>query len=613
MKKSLIFVFIFLFGRLVLSQSEAQIQALLRHPKLKIEGVQYRRAVWETQQVREEPYAWPNNGGYVFVYFTNVSEKSQRIRNWVMNREEGSRMRLGHKLAWDRLHQSRIEPGQTSVLEICGLSKDFQPGKPFEFAFIGGDWRPSGGIRTTLQEDLVQISFIHIKPGMKDVEVFVRNAGTQPIVCRDLRFVGKKVAGVHWAAVDLPASGITIARAELSEPLTPGELLIAKLRLADADGERIVFAHRRAHEDFFPIGTWGARREDFQYIRRHHVDTIVKGGRSDDDFYAKEAEQFGFRTMVHSGVYPDVDLLRDLGDHPAVAAWMVQDEPDWNRTPQQIFTAVDMTHQYNSSKPTMITLCRNGKFFEFAFLPDIACQDHYSVTAPTSSIWPHRYGARLEETAYYTRDLKRAAEPKPIWVWSQGLANWDERPKRPVPTPDELAAQLLFNLGRGAKGLLWFTFNVKLGERYPEMHAAMQGWGRVLEMIRGDLLAAEPVSCVRQAPPKLDVAVLAGWDKMFIFLVNLDYQIDDEAYPWTPLQDVRLKLSMPEWIAPKKAVELSPDGVIELPMQFDDDGMTLDVGDVSVGKIVVIDRYKVADDYQKLFEKSRAMEDAVFE
>ncbi len=48
-------------------------------------------------------------------------------------------------------------------------------------------------------------------------------------------------------------------------------------------------------------------------------------------------------------------------------------------------------------------------------------------------------------------------------------------------------------------------------------------------------------------------------------------------------------------------------------MQFDDDGMTLDVGDVSVGKIVVIDRYKVADDYQKLFEKSRAMEDAVFE
>ncbi len=63
------------------------------------------------------------------------------------------------------------------------------------------------------------------------------------------------------------------------------------------------------------------------------------------------------------------------------------------------------------------------------------------------------------------------------------------------------------------------------------MHAAMQGWGRVLEMIRGDLLAAEPVSCVRQAPPKLDVAVLAGWDKMFIFLVNLDYQIDDEAYP----------------------------------------------------------------------------------
>ncbi len=50
---------------------------------------------------------------------------------------------------------------------------------------------------------------------------------------------------------------------------------------------------------------------------------------------------------------------------------MVQDEPDSNRTPQQVAHAVGMTHAYDSRKPTMITLCRMHKYFEYAGLPDI--------------------------------------------------------------------------------------------------------------------------------------------------------------------------------------------------------------------------------------------------
>ena len=87
--------------------------------------------------------------------------------------------------------------------------------------------------------------------------------------------------------------------------------------------------------------------------------------------------------MVHTNVVPRVDVLRDLGGHPAVDCWMIHDEPDWHYTPQMMLAAVQMTRHYNATKPTFITLCRNVKFFEYAFLPDIACQDHYSVTAPS--------------------------------------------------------------------------------------------------------------------------------------------------------------------------------------------------------------------------------------
>jgi len=86
--------------------------------------------------------------------------------------------------------------------------------------------------------------------------------------------------------------------------------------------------------------------------------------------------------MVHTGLLPQVDILRDLENHPAVACWYIHDEPDWLYTPQLVLASHSMTKQYSVKKPTMITLCRNVKFFEYGFLPDIPCHDHYSVTVP---------------------------------------------------------------------------------------------------------------------------------------------------------------------------------------------------------------------------------------
>ena len=92
--------------------------------------------------------------------------------------------------------------------------------------------------------------------------------------------------------------------------------------------------------------------------------------------------------------------------------------------------------------------------------------------------------ARLEETGIYTRDLKIASEPKPIWVWSQGLFDWDERPEQSVPTPEELGVQLVQNIGNGTKGILWFTFREGPGQQFPATKKAIQEWGRVIRLLR---------------------------------------------------------------------------------------------------------------------------------
>jgi len=263
---------------------------------------------------------------------------------------------------------------------------------------------------------------------------------------------------------------------------------------------------------------------------------------------------------------------------------------------------------YDSTLPTFVTLCRNVKFFEYAPIADIPCMDHYCVTAPTSSVWPKRYGTRLEETAYYTRDLKEASEPKPVWVWSQAIADWDQRPKRPVPTPNELAAQLMLNLSRGAKGILWFNFDEEVAQRYPDVLEAMGRWGRVLRMARGDLLAAEPVQAKVEAPEKVDAAALACWDRLVIALTNCDYEIHDEAYPFRPKKDVRCAVKLPPWLEPKAALALDPDGPRPVPFEVDDGRVKVSAGDIEACRLIVLANDPAAEAAYEA-EFARALED----
>ena len=552
-----------------------------------IDYVHYRPVKYETEKVVESQNEKPNKGGLVFVYCRNISDEPVRFRRWYLNRKESISYRLAGEIAWDRLHHEGIAPGQTTVLEISGMTEDFSEGRAFEFAFIGGNWRPCGAIRTTLKKDPVDITFIRVFPGMKQVQVHLSNSGEKDLQLMSVEVPGMTAEKVEWATKTLAASGNSIVNIYLSEPLEPAQLLIIKVGIKNGSQTRSVFAHRRAFEDRFPIGTWGADPDLYAMLRHHHIDTVVQGGRSDDHFYKEIAPMYGFRTMVHTGVYPDVDTLRDLGKHPAVSCWMIQDEPDWNKTSQMIFTSVETTHKYNSTKPTMITFCRNVKFCEYAFIVDIPCQDHYSVTAPSTSTWPERYGTRLEETAYYTRDLKYASYPKPVWVWSQGIFNWDERPKRPVPTPEELAAQLMLNLGRGAKGILWFTFKKNVGEKNPDLRKAIQGWGRVMRLLRDDWLGCEPIDAKVNAPEMIDVAVLAGWDKLIVIVFNQDYQIHDEAYPWNPASNLSVSLDVPPWIRPGALMEVSPEGVSDRGYTISDNRLSIAVDELHVARVYV--------------------------
>lgn len=535
--------------------------------KASIEYVHYRPAEWNTEQVTEYENEFPNEGGLIYIYFrNNQQEDSLDLRYWRANGQDESYWILNHFVSWHRLYRNNIPPGELGVLEINATSKDFAEGERFRFSYVDRSWRPALHYDTTLDVDPVRVSFIRVLPGMKQIEVHVRYTGDDRIAFENLSVNGHTVEQVTWRADKLTEPGHTIARATLAEPLKPSELLVVQLDIREGFSKRTVFAHRRAFEDIFPIGLWNSSQENWEHFNRLHLDTMVGPHRSEHPFYTEAVDKYGFRSMVHTGMPVDVDTLRDLGDNPAVVCWMSRDEPDWSIPPNIMLYADQEIRRWNSTKPHFITLCRNIKFFEYAPIPDIACQDHYAVTAPSSSKWPAPYGTRLEETAYYTEDLKKAAEPKPIWVWTQGIADWDERPKRPVPTSEEAAAQLILNLGRGAKGILWFNWSNERVPEYPDLMATIGGWSRIMKVMREDFLTSEPVDLGAAAPDMVDVATLVNWDKVILCVTNTDYDIDPEAYPFRDKEDFSIAVDLPEWITPAVALQMAPEGIT--PREF---------------------------------------------
>jgi hypothetical protein len=303
-------------------------------------------------------------------------------------------------------------------------------------------------------------------------------------------------------------------------------------------------------------------------------------------------------------------MVRDLSGHSAVACWMLRDEPDWSVDPQVMLFSDQTVRMYDKTIPTFINLCRNAKFFEYAAIPDIAGHDHYCVTAPSSSKWPYPYGTYLEETAYYTADLKYAAEPRPVWVWSQGNHDgWSERPGRPVPTPEELSAQLALNLGRGAKGILWFTYNYEMSQKYPETRESMRGWNRVMSVLRDDFLGAEPVALKTEAPEKIDVAALVSWNNLILCITNLDYRIDPKAYVFHAKRTVKLAVDLPGWIVPVAAARITGNGVSDVAFTSDEGSARVTFNDLKDAAIIVLSNQKqTIVDYRKAFEAVMADE-----
>ena len=568
-------------------------QKLIKHKNdsfISLEYLHYRPVEYETQKVQENENVHPNKGGLIYAYYKNISKQPITLAHWRWNNFDESVWRLDNLICWDRNYGSRINPGQTSVLEINAISEDFAENNDYNFEFISkSTWKSVLNHSGKLIKDEISIPLIRFKKGLRSMDVHIRNSGGEFIKIEEVEIIGKQKLKSNILGRTLSPSGHAIASVDLKRALNESELVIIKIKINEGGEIRSVMAHRRAFVDYFPIGTWGAKPADYLIQRQHHIDTCVEGSDLESEFYKINSGLYGYKSLATIN-YNNTHSLRINGKKNSIACLQLSDEPDWVTHPQQVLLQDSIARNAYPYAPTMTTLCRNVTFFEYAPIVDLPCMDHYCVTAPSTSKWPFPYGTKLEETGYYTKDLKVASEPKPIWVWSQGLFDWDERPNQTVPTPEELAVQLVQNIGYGAKGILWFTFRKNPGMQYPETRNAIREWGRVLRLIREDILGSEPILHENiVSPANVDAMALVNNNKLILCVTNKDYNMHQNGYKFNMHEKTEIKISLPSWISPKNIVKILPKGIKEMDCNYDNSGnVTIEIDNLRDAMVIVI-------------------------
>lgn len=580
--------------------------------QLKIEKIVFRPAQWEQEHLREERNERPNRGGLVFVYYKNTSDQVIQIARFLINQKEQGYYTQSGEVAWTRHYGDKIHPGETKAYEINAVSDLFSEGKDFSFTLLDRrSWSAIASEKVALEKEQLRITSIIWQEDLRQFTLHLQNDSDKKWDFKKLRISGKKIIDLNTTGKSIEPKGHMILSGKVNEPFTPGSLCVAAIDLQSENELLRIMGHRTCYASYFSIGTWGIDKHRYDEAKNKlHLNTFIRGGKSTDEFYSNRNIDYRFKVLTHTGIYPDIDKIKDLKETEDVAFWYLQDEPDANRTAEAVLFSNEMTKQYDLTKPTMVTLCRNVRFFEFAFIPDVACMDHYSVGAPTSSVWPYPYGTRLEETGYYTRDLKLAAYPKPIWAWSQGLFNWDERPKQEVPTAKELSYQLFSNIGNGAKGILWFTIKERMAKQYPESYLAMQQCGRIMEMLKADLLKGDPLQTTIESNNRLLFHPIISEDKLILIVLNSDYTIAPEAYQWNAMQNVDVKIKIPPWLRLESAYELIPEeGVKNADFYLTGHSLSFRIPNLEAYKIYVFDTKNVEiSQLQAEYDRLKRME-----
>lgn len=434
--------------------------------------------------------------------------------------------------------------------------------------------------------------------------------GNQATALQQITLAGAPVT-VAWQGPDtsLAAGGLLPVRLTFSAALEPGTPVVLSAQTAAG----ACYAFMAAFPARFPVGMYRVQRQtvsadytppaDREWLR-DYLDTFAVAGQSSGqapDAWLEDCRRHYIDTLVPDyvncggdptiaarfgfAVIPYARHVARYANHPAIGAWYFADEP--GREPiADVRTRFEAIRAADRTRPIVVTI--NPPVWPRAVdydLVDVGYQDTYPVPAePLDTI--------AANVALYSRLLA----PKPVCFIPQCFriapnlsAGWCR-----FPTPAEERFMVLMSLAAGARGEIYFAYNVEPSEpvegcgisKAPEARALWAEIGRInLELRTLAPLLAQSCVLDRQRVGDIETARLAlGRDTMAAILLNHDYEYTRETFASHPKENLSIPLLAPRWLAVRDAFAVTPDGLRPLP--YTDGAVRLER--LEAGAIVVL-------------------------
>jgi len=503
----------------------------------------------------------------VYGFFT--APRDARPDTILVNGQEAGSAESG--MEWCEVVGSELRAGDPGILRCHTYSASFDAGAPVELEVRQGErslWHTIG----TLPEPGLVPSYITSDVQAGEILVYVRNEAKVPLQITGLSMNGLDVS--HFAVMEegkLFPRGVSLIRVPRCDGVPLGQWIVFTVHGRDGSRELAVSRALRLFAPVFPVGDWNGGEDDVfndpdrlqEYLDRG-IDMFLYGpsDRNPPASVLALADERDFYVFTHAGsTDPTFEaFVREWGGHPRILANAVSGEGEFNGEPADALQKVRLHRElWAGAKPLWVYNACSYQFPSWGPLADMGGMDHYCVMAPKCNHNLPLFSWDLVEMAgYYAAEIKRAAEPGPVWNWTQGPFNtWGIR----CTTADEMRAQWYQVLSRGTRGLLWFRYTSEWGDRCSsEDLDEMPALARELAPLKEILLEGEasvPGTAAWTLQEKIDVAATVSPKGMAVFLMNLDYTLYlIRPFAWAPRQDVEVELNPPPGFEPAEILLL---------------------------------------------------------
>ena len=556
----------------------------------------------------------------LFIYFSNPFSEPLKIRDIYLN---GEKVVAGKKnVFWVDILPLSVHPSEWGVVKIRYTKKGVVENKIKVKLFAEDGLHIEGekGIIENLPLTFASYSFnkkldrlyFYLRATDKGIKI-------KDIVINGVSFLSK--SKIREIATEKGSFFILIISS--SKPFKEGEYRIIKI----ITNKGVSLSPFRVIEPFFPIGMYRVqedRQEVYKefptkrvapekwvkdcadhYINTLSVEYLCRGGS------LNLAKKYNMR--IHC--WPRTDLIK--GDNPLLLAWYIYDEPSGSHLPPMRFVKTIQRLRKISPKPTFIVDWSPTDLEDYNFV-DILGMDVYPV-----------FNDSLRVVEWYFNAIKKVASPDPVWVVVQAFRRNQGREKEwfsRFPTPEEERLLTFIPVSYGAKGVIYFAYNIEprepvYGVGITKSPAAKLLWEEIrkinieINLVRDLLIHSDvvplkievnypnkkkkekevyenkgPRGIIKWRPEVKVNSLISGEENIIFFLFNYDYEYRRESFIPHPVKNIDIKVTLPEWFHPKKLFTIDYKEIKEVNFNLEGRKLTFTIPELEVCKMIVLSR-----------------------